>query len=314
MLRNVKRLFAAVLIVACFAGGAPAAEFARIATSSVGGGFYLIGNTIAQLCNSMKNGINYTAVTGGSTKNLISLDKGDVEFGLCQSATIDEAIKGKGAFQSPITGLRWVSAIYPMPCHILVHGNDIKSIADFRGKRIDYGAIGAGIETYCRIILNAYGITDNDVKIDRYGKSESADAIKVGDVDANFWTTTVPNAQVTDMISDKVRLLSMEPEKQAQILKDHPYFSAAVIPGGTYEGYDEDLLTIASIGALVTTDKMSEEMVYQTVKAMYENVDFLKGRLPAYFANFELERALDGCSLEIHPGALRYYKEVGLIE
>ncbi len=310
----LKSIFAAAAVLGIMAGSSFAVEFARIGTSSVGGGFYLIGNTVAQLCNSLNLGINYSAVTGGSTKNLNALAKGDIEFGLCQSATIDEGVKGTGAFKKPVPGLRFVTAVYAMPCHVLVNGDDMKSINDFRGKRVDYGAIGQGIETYCRIILNAYGITDNDIKVDRYGKTESAEAIKTGAVKGNFWTTTAPNAQVTDMLTGGVRLLSIDDDKRQAIVKAHPYFSLAVIPGGAYDGYPEDIKTIAAIGAIVTHERVSDEVVYKTVKGMFENAAKLKERLPNYFADFSLEHALDGCSMEVHPGALKYYKEVGLVK
>lgn len=312
--KSVKSVLAAAVLLGLTAVPLRAAEFARIATSSVGGGFYLIGNTIAQVGNAAKNGVNYTAVTGGSTKNLNSLAKGDVEFGMCQSATIDEGVKGTGAFKQPLTSLRFVAAIYAMPCHVLVKGDDMKTIEDFRGKPIDYGAIGQGIETYCRIILNAYGIYDKDIKINRYGKTESAEALKTGEVKGNFWTTTVPNAQVTDMITGGVRLLSIDEDKRQQIVKEHPYFALATIPGGTYEGHPDDLKTIAAIGVLCSDEKVSEEVVYKTVKAMFENVNALKERLPNYFKDFGPEHALDGCSMPIHPGAEKYYKEIGLIK
>lgn len=312
--KTLKEVLRITVFFCICAHGAYAADFARIGTSSVGGGFYLIGNTIAQIGNSVSNGINYSAVTGGSSKNLNALVKGDIEFGMCQSATIDEGVKGVGVFKKPLKSLRFVTAIYPMPLHVLVHGENMNIVSDFKGKRIDYGAIGAGIETYTRIVLNAYGITDNDVVINRYGKTESAEALKTGEVQGNFWTTTVPNAQVTDMLMGGVRLLSIEEDKRQQIIKDHPYFALATIPGGTYKGYPDDLGTIAAIGALVSDDKVSEEIVYKTVKAMFENIAKLKERLPNYFSTFCLEHALDGCTMEIHPGALKYYKEVGLIK
>ncbi len=311
-----KALCVAVAIAAIATGAtiARADSFARIGTSSVGGGFYLIGNTIAQLGNSAKNGISYSAVTGGSAKNAISLAKGDIEFGMIQSATIDEAWNGKGTFKSPIKSLRFVTAIYPMPCHVLANGKDIKSIADFKGKNIDYGAIGAGIETYCRIILGAYNINDSDVKIDRYGKSESVEAIQNGSVQGNFWTTTVPNAQVTEMLTKNVRLLPIDSAQRKKILAENKFFSASVIKGGSYDGYPKDIPTIAAVGVLVTDEKVSEEVVYKTLKAMYGNTKFLKQRLPNYFADFSLETALNGNSIELHPGAKKYFKEAGVLK
>ena len=314
MRSKTMRMALTAFFVLGLVGAAGAVEFARIGTSSVGGGFYMIGNTIAQVCNAAKNDVNYPAVTGGSTKNLNELVTGNIAFGMCQSATIDEAIKGVGAFKAPLPSLRFVTAIYSMPCHILASGAGINSVADFRGKNIDYGAIGQGIETYARIILNAYGITDNDIKISRYGRNESAEAMKTGGVQGHFWTTTYPNAQITDMINGGVHLIGIEDDKRQQIVKDHPYFAPAVIPGGTYEGHPNDLNTIASIGVLMSDEKVSDEVVYKTVKAMFEDASQLKERLPNYFAGFGPEHALDGLSLEIHPGALRYYKEVGIVK
>jgi TRAP transporter TAXI family solute receptor len=307
-------LLAATLVFAV-TGISCASEFARIGTSTVGGGFYLIGNTIAQLGNSVKNGINYTAVTGGSAKNLVALEKKDMEFGLSQSASTYEAWNGIGSFEGrPLKQIRFVTAIYPMPAHILVNGDDIKSIADLKGKRVDYGSIGQGIETNCRIILGAYGIKDEDIKIDRYGRSEVVEALQTGAVQGHVWLTTYPNAQVEDMLTKNVRLLPIDPEQRAMILEQNPFFIPSVIPAGTYKGYDQDIPTIAAVGALFTYADMKEDVVYKTVKMMYENVQFLKDRLPNYFAEFSIENALNGCIMDIHPGALRYYKEVGLLK
>ncbi|ADE56584.1 MULTISPECIES: TAXI family TRAP transporter solute-binding subunit [Aminobacterium] len=310
----VSALIAASLVFAV-AGVSCAAEFARIGTSSVGGGFYLIGNTIAQLGNQEKNGINYTAVTGGSAKNLMALAKKDMEFGLAQSATVDEAWNGTGGFEGrALKQLRFVTAIYPMPAHILISGDGIESIADLKGKKIDYGPIGNGIDTNCRIVLGAYGIKDEDITIDRYGRSEVVEALQTGTVNGHIWLTTYPNAQITEMISKNVRLLSIDEEQRQTILKQCPFFASAVIPAGTYKGFDKDLPTIAAVGALITYADMSDEVIYKTVKMMYENSQFLKDRLPNYFANFSLENALNGCSMEVHPGALKYYKEAGLVK
>jgi len=303
------------LLAFAFISCAHSAEFARIGTSSVGGGFFIIGNTIAQMGNATQNGVNYTAVTGGSIKNLNALAKGDIEFGLCQSATMDEGLKGSGAFKKPLTMLRFVTAIYPIPAHILVSGEGIASIPDLIGKRIDFGPIGGGIDTNTRLILSAYGISDNDVHIDRYGKSESVEAIQTGTVNGHFWLTTVPNAQITEMLTKNVRLLPIEEEKRNWLVEKYPYFSKSVIPAGAYAGYDADLPVIAAVSALVTSESVSDELVYKTVKAMYENAAQLRERLPNYFAQFTLEHALDGkAGMEVHPGALKYYKEVGLIK
>lgn len=305
----------AFVIVGSFLGASYAAEFVRIGTSSIGGGFYLIGNTIAQVGNQLKIGINYTAVTGGSTKNLISLSKKDVEFGLAQSAALDEAYRGIGGFEGrPLKQLRFVTAVYPMPAHVLVSGEGIDSITDLKGRKVDFGPIGGGIETNCRIVLGAYGIKDEDIKIDRYGRSEVVEALQTGTVNGHIWFTTYPNAQIQEMLTKNVRLLPIDPEHRDAILEQYPFFTLSVIPAGTYKGYDQDIPTVAAIGALITYADMDEDVVYKTVKMMYENSQLLKDRLPSYFANFSIENALNGCSIEVHPGALKYYRECGLVK
>lgn len=124
---------------------AMAEVFVRIGTSSVGGGFYLIGNTIAQLGTQKLKDVNFTAVTGGSIKNCINLGNKEIELGMVQSSTVNDAWNGTGSFKHQIKTLRYVTAIYPMPAHILVNlSANIKSIADFKNKKVDYGSDRTG--------------------------------------------------------------------------------------------------------------------------------------------------------------------------
>ena len=290
--------------------------FVRIGTGSVGGGFYQIGNTIAQLGNRDMKGFNFTAVTGGSKKNAFNLGTKDLEMGLIQSATLMDAYDGTGDFDGkPIKDLRFVTAIYPMPFHILVNKKaGLKSVADFKGKRVDYGPVGGGIEVNARRILSIYGITDKDVVVQRFSRSEVSEALKTGRADANIWATNIPNAMVTDMIrSGKVGLIGLGSEKTKEIVEKFPAFAPSEIPAGTYEGYDEDIPVVAAVGALITYTDMDEDTIYQITKMMYEHSDFLKERL-SYFKHFGPDFALDGKVCPLHPGARRFYTEQGIIK
>jgi len=302
-----------LLVLSACAG---AEEFVRIGTSSVGGGFYQIGNVIAQLGAKVMPEVNFTAVTGGSIKNCINLDKKEVELGIVQSGTLLEAVQGVGSFEGkPITSLRYITAIYPMPCHILVNLDaGITSVADMRGKRIDFGPVGGGIEVNTAQILDIFGITPKDVKVERFGRSEVAEAMKTGTSDAHIWATNAPNAEVTDMItSGKVGLIGIEPEKINEIVQKYPSFAADIIPAKSYAGQDGDLFTVAAVGALVAGADMSDELAYKITKMLYENEAFLKER-HKYFANFSLQKALDGRCIPIHPGAEKFYREKGLLK
>lgn len=289
--------------------------FVRIGTSSVGGGFYLIGNTIAQLGTQELKEINFTAVTGGSIKNCLNLGTKEVELGMVQSSTVNDAWNGTGSFEQPIKTLRYVTAIYPMPAHILVNLDaGIKSIDDFKGKRVDYGSVGQGIEVNVREMMSVYGLKDEDLKIERFGRSEVAEALKVGDSQAHIWTTNAPNAQVTDMVrSGKVGLIGIEKDKIAEIVEKFPHYAPSIIPGGVYEGYPDPIPVVAAVGSLLTYEDMPDEVIYKITKMLHSNTQFLKERLN-YFNDFTVDFALAGMSVPLHPGARKFYVEAGLIQ
>lgn len=313
----MKKSMLAVMLLLCVAAAPAFADdvFVRIGTSSVGGGFYLIGNTIAQLGTEVEKSINFTAVTGGSIKNCINLGTKEVELGMVQSSTVNDAWNGTGSFKEPIKTLRYVTAIYPMPAHILVNLDaGIKSIGDFKGKRVDYGSVGQGIEVNVREMMSVYGLTDDDVRIERFGRSEVAEALKVGDSQAHIWTTNAPNAQVTDMIrSGKVGLIGIEPEKIREIVTKFPHYAPVVIPGGVYAGYDKDIPVVGAVGSLLTYEDMPEEVIYKITKMIHGNTKFLQERLN-YFNSLTLDFALAGMSVPLHPGAKKFYVEAGLIK
>ena len=317
-MKKIKALIiAAVLSLALVGQAFGAVQFVRISTSTVGGGFYLIGNTLAQLGQAKMGEVNFTAVTGGSIKNMMNLEKGEVEFGLTQSSTLAMGIEGTGTFKQPLKKLRYVTAIYPMPAHIIVGtGTGIKSVADFKGKRIDYGSVGQGIEVNVRELMSIYGLVDKDVSIERFGRSEFEEAFKTGRSQGTLWTTTTPNAQISDLIrTGTCTLVSMEPEKLDELLTRYPHYIRTTIPKGVYEGIDQDVIGFGAVGSLLTHEGVSEELVYKITKMLHENTDFLKERLGTYFASFGPELALQGMGKTIlHPGAEKYYKEVGILK
>jgi TRAP transporter TAXI family solute receptor len=307
-----------MMCLLAFAGQAFAAPtFVRIGGSTVGGGFYLIGNTLAQLGQAKMPEVNFTAVTGGSVKNMMNLEKGEIELGLTQSSTLAMGIAGLDTFKQPLKKLRFVTAIYPMPAHILVGlDSGIKSVADFKGKRIDYGSVGGGIETNVRELMSVYGLQDKDIKMERVGRSEFDESFKTGRSQGTLWATTVPNAQISDLIRTEVTtLVGMEENKLGELLTRYPYYIKTTIPKSAYEGMDKDTLTFAAVGVLLTHEGVSEELIYNITKMMHENDAWLKERLGTYFASFDLQLALKGMDKTVlHPGAARYYKEKGLLK
>jgi TRAP transporter TAXI family solute receptor len=311
----VSLLCAAVLLYAgtAFAAG----TFVRIGTSTVGGGFYLIGNTIAQLGQAKMPEVNFTAVTGGSIKNMMNLEKGEIELGLTQSSTLAMGIAGQDTFKTPLKNLRYVTAIYPMPGHILVAKSaGIKSVADFKGKRIDYGSVGQGIEVNVRELMSMYNLKDGDVRIERFGRSEFEESFKTGRTQGTLWTTTTPNAQISELIrTDVSALIGMEEAKLKEMITRYPHYIATTITAGTYEKQAQDVRTFGAVGSLLTHKDMPEDLIYKITKMLHENGDFLRERLPTYFAGFKPEFAVSGMGkTELHPGAAKYYREKGMIK
>lgn len=312
MSKNSYKMLVTIVLVLGLIGAAPAAEFARIATGTVGGGFYTAGTGVASVLNAAKNGINYTSVTGGSIKNLMALQKQDVEFGFSLTSTLDEAWNANGPFKAPLRKLRYCVAIYPQVAHIIVAKN-INSIADLRGKRVDFGPIGGGIDTNNRLTLAAYGISESEIKVQRNSRTETAEGFETGATDAQVLCTAYPAAAVNDMLTRGAKLIPVEKEYLDKIVKDYPFYVPWVIPAGIYDGYDKPFDTFSAFCVMYTYEDMNEETVYKTVKTLVENTKALKER-GSIFNFFGPDTAMNGCSIPMHPGAERYYKEAGLLK
>lgn len=292
---------------------AHAADFARIATGTVGGGFYTSGTGVVSVLNSVKNGVNYSSITGGSIKNLIQLEAGKVEFGFSLTSTLFEAWNGTGPFKQPLKKLRYCIAIYPQVAHIIVAKN-INSISDLRGKRVDFGPIGGGIDTNARFALTAYGIDpEKEINIQRNSRAETAEGFETGTTDAQILLTAYPGAAVFDMLQKGAKLIGVDKEHLDKILHEYPCYVPWTIPADTYEGYSESIPTYSAFCVMYASEDLSEELVYKTVKALVEGTKDLKER-GAIFDFFGPENAMAGCSIPLHPGAERYYKEAGLLK
>ncbi len=244
------------------------------------------------------------------------MEKGDFEFGIIATSTLKEAWEGEAPFKQPLRRMRYVTSLYPMPMHILVGANTgIKSLSEFKGRRIDFANVGSSVETVTREALPVWGVSLKDIKVERFGRSEFEEGWKNGSIEGHIYGTTTPNAMINDLLRTKaVIMLTPEPDKVDILIEKMPHYTRYTIPGGTYDTVPEDTPTFATTAALVTHEGMPEDLIYQITKTMHENVSFLKERVPANFISFNLKMALDGKgNISIHPGALKYYKEKGLL-
>jgi TRAP transporter TAXI family solute receptor len=295
------------------AGVAQAKDYVSIATGGTSGTYYPIGGAIAQAA-SKSGALQATAETGNaSVANLNLIGKGEIEIGFAQNDTSFWAYNGQHMFKAPMKNLRTVAALYPEHVQVIIAGgSNIAAIGDLKGKRVSVGAAGSGVEADVRAIFEVAKLTYGDMKVDHLDFGATTNRFKDNQIDVGFVVAGFPTASIMDLTTTKdVSLLSFSEDFLAQLNKAHPYFVASTIPGKTYRGIDQDTRTPAVVAMLVTHDKVPENVIYEFVKNMYENLDTIHAS-HATAKQITLESALKGVTLPVHPGAAKYYKEKGV--
>lgn len=295
---------------------APAADkletkFVNIATGGASGPYNVIGTSLAEIYNKTYGVNSKTQTTGASVENLNLLKQNKVEMAFVMSDSLTEALQGTGSFATgKVDNVQQMAALYPNYVQIVASKKSgIKNIQDLKGKRIAVGAQNSGVEVNARTLLNGFGITYNDVKVDYLGYAEAADALKGGKIDAAFLTSGIPNSSLMELQqSFDLQLVGISPEKVKQIAKDQAYFLSLNIPKGTY-GNAEDIPTAAIMNALVVRSDLSESDVYKLTKTFFENLKPLENSHQAA-SDITLEGAQKGLVAPLHPGAKRYYDEM----
>ena len=191
---------------------------------------------------------------------------------------------------------------------------DIKSVADLKGKRVSVGDAGSGVEFNARQILEAYDISFDDIQVNNLGFGDSADALKDGKIDAFFCTAGAPTTAIVELATtNAINLLEIDDEHAKKLADAHPFYTTYAIPGGSYKGVDDDVQTVAIKATLIASPKLSEETVYNLTKAIFDNKDEIAST-HAKGEELDLEYAVSGISVPFHPGAEKYFKEVGAIK
>ncbi len=287
----------------------------RIGTASMTGNFYTLGSALAQMVNEKLEGGEAAAqATGGSADNCFLLNDKEIEIGLIQSASAQEAVSGTGAFSETgkIESMQGVGVIYLMPFHCIVNNkSNVEKITDLQGKKIGVGPMGGGVEVNANILLAEFGVTDFTPIYGTMG--EALDGVKNGEVDAVIYATATGSANVSDALnSGNCRLIGMTNEQAAKICSSRPEFGPDVIPAGSYQEQPQDIYTFAGSALILTRQDISEEAIYQFCKTFYESNDFLVSQ-NAIFADSKLENATVGMCVALHPGAQKYFKEKGAL-
>ena len=250
-----------------------------LATGGTGGTYYPFGGAIANIWNTKIENMNVTAqATGASAENLRLINKGEAEYAIVQNDVMDYAYNGKDLFAGEkLENIMTIGTLYPEVVQIAVSKDSgIKSVADFRGKRISVGDAGSGVEFNAKQILEGYGLTFDDIKKSNLSFKESAEGIQNGTLDGCFVTAGVPNAALQELaFSAGLVLVPVDSVAAEKICKKYNYYTVTSIPGGTYKGTDSDTAALAIKATLAVNAKLDEEIVYQMTKALFENLDSL---------------------------------------
>ncbi|HBQ07888.1 TAXI family TRAP transporter solute-binding subunit [Halomonas meridiana] len=310
-MKKLKYTVAATMMAAALPASA---QQLSIATGGTGGVYYPIGGGFAEMINNHIDGAQATAeVTGASVENMGLIMRGDADLALVLADTAYQAYTGTGDFEGrQIENTRALASVYPNAVQLVtLTESDIHSIADLAGKRVSVGAPGSGTELNARALLEANGVSYSDFTPQRLNFNETADAIRDGDIDAGFWSVGPPTSSILNLAATRdIRLIGLSDEEIANAQEVEAVFAPYELAAGMYDGMDEAVQTIGIPNVLVVNADMDEELAYQLTQLLFENTDELIAVHPA--ANdTTIEFTMSSTPVPLHPGALRYFEEVG---
>jgi len=330
MKRILAVLLALVLVIGMMAGcssnssDAPAdntdkkeKEFVTIVTGGSSGAYFALGGALSNLLNEKLDYVNSSVEsTGASAVNATKVGNNEAELAFAMNNVVSFAYNGVEGFKEKgkVENLRAVASLYPNYVQLVtVADSGIETVEDLVGKRVGVGAPGSGTEVDARNILKVHGITYDDINEDFLSYAEAIEQIKNGTVDAAFLTSGIPNAAVLDLsTTGDCKIVPITAEKVAELAETIPFYSSSIIPGGMYDD-ENDVATAAVSTLLITSAEVSEDTIYDITKTLFENLDSMVATHNAA-KNINLETFEVGIPVPFHPGAERYYREVGVIE
>jgi uncharacterized protein len=286
-------------------------KFISILTGGTGGTYYPLGGSFAKIIKD-ETGIEANAETSGaSAENMTTLKNGDAEIAFSQTDIASYAKEGQLMFKdNQVDNVMAIGTLYPETIQIVTtKKSGITSVEDLKGKKVSVGAPGSGTNPNAEQILEMYGMTFDDINKQDLSFDESTQGIQDGTIDAAFVTAGTPTGAVESLsATEEVVIVPIAEDKIVALIEKYPYYVKDEVPSGTY-GLTNAVTTVAVQAMLVARTDLSEEVVYDITKAIFENLDQVthaKGKL------IKVENALNGVGIDVHPGAQKYFDEKGI--
>ncbi len=291
--------------------------FINIATGGTGGTYYPLGGAMAKIYNEHIDGVTANAqATGASVENIGLVASGETEVAFVQNDVTYYAWTGTESFadKDKVTNIRGMAVLYPEVTQVIATASSgIKGIEDLKGKKVAVGAPGSGTEVNARQMLAEYGLTYDDLaKADYLSFNEAADQLKDKQVDAAFVTGAIPTSAVTEVTQTAdIVVVPVDSDKIAALAAKYPFYTEVTIPANSYRNQTDDVTAAAVMAMLVVPQDLDEDLAYNMTKQLFEQRQVIidthdRGN------DIKLETALDGMPIDVHPGAQRYFDEMGI--
>ncbi|MCL2007683.1 MAG: TAXI family TRAP transporter solute-binding subunit [Treponema sp.] len=292
--------------------------FLNFPTANMGGAVFTIGAALANIWNENIDGLLVSAeASNGGIQNLGLMASGDAHVSVAVTSIITEQKQGIGVFSGrQYEGVRILSALYSNYNQIVVDASTgIRTLNDVAGRRFAPGAPGSTTEVETRLHMTAAGMSyPDDIRAQFVGFSEAVDLMRNRQLDGVWVQAGIPTAAVSEMyLTAGGTLISMDAELVRKMTTDYSWYNHAYIPAGTYEGQNEDIRTTSITITLIIDEKLSDDLVYEMTRVLWENIERLKTSHSA-LRDVTLEHSVQNLAgLPLHPGSERYYREMGLV-
>ncbi len=314
----MKKFVTSLVAVGCLGASLSMAESITIGTGELTGVYYPVGNAICKIVNKTTNIQCAIESTRGSSYNINMVKSGEFEFGISHGDTSYQAFKGEDRFKGgQIPELRGVMAIYPELLALVVSKQSgIQKFEDIKGKKINTDYKYSGTSETTKIIFDAFDIKRSDLSASDFKSFECPTMLQEHQIDGYFYMTAQPTSNVRDASNfSDISIIPIEGAPVNKLIQKHPYYIKGVIPGNIYKGVTSDVPTFGVKAVLFTNAKVKDDTVYQLTKTILDNFDEFK-KLHASLRGSVItkESLLEGLGIPQHPGAIRAFKEAGILK